>query len=57
MIEYLIFAVLLIGILGFGAWLVEGPIGNWLRKRRYEETIDDGQTTSERGLGGGWKEL
>ena len=54
---WLILLVGFLGVLGAGAWLVEGPVGRWVRRRRYVETIEDGQTTSERGLGGGWKEL
>ena len=46
--ELLIFAVL-VGALGAGAWIVEGPLGRWIASRR-AECISDAQTTSEKGL-------
>lgn len=59
MIDLVIVVSGFVGLLGFLAWIVEGPIGTFARRRwelSRQETIEDGQTTSECGLGGGWKE-
>lgn len=55
--EWIIAALFLIGVLGIGAWIAEGPIGQrWRRWRasRQADIVENAQTTSERGLGGGW---
>lgn len=37
--------------LGVGAWVVEGPVGKAIQRRRNRpETIADRQSTSERGI-------
>ena len=43
---YLLVVCGFIGLLGIGAWIVEGPLGAWWRERR-RESITTGYSPSE----------